>query len=207
MRLGLLADIHEAVEPLALAIQELRARHVDAFVMLGDALDAGERVEETVALLTGLPGVGVWGNHDRGLCGDVDPVIGRRFTETTLQYFARLRPWVELEGCRFQHVDPHLDPERFEDLWCFSTPEERMAGLRGCSFRRVFIGHLHDWAVFTPDRQVPWDASGPFRYEDAERYLTIVHALADGWCATLDTDRQELTPIRVWTPPAPTSDP
>jgi predicted phosphodiesterase len=50
VRLGLLADIHEAVEPLAAAVRELKARRVEAFVMLGDVLEAGERAEETVAL-------------------------------------------------------------------------------------------------------------------------------------------------------------
>ena len=52
MRLGLLADIHEAVEPLRAAVAELKARRVDWFVVLGDVLDQGERVDETVALLS-----------------------------------------------------------------------------------------------------------------------------------------------------------
>src|SRR5262245_44157083 len=75
MRLGLLSDIHEAVEPLRSAVHELKARRVDGFVMLGDVLEAGERVEETVAILAPLPGIGVWGSHDMGMCGEVAPSI------------------------------------------------------------------------------------------------------------------------------------
>ncbi len=116
MRLGLLADIHEAVEPLAAAVRELRARRVDAFVVLGDVLEYGERVEETVACLDSLPGTGVWGNHDQGLCGDVPATVRDRFSKTVLDYFARLRPSAEIDGCWFQHIDPHLDPNECLDL-------------------------------------------------------------------------------------------
>ena len=123
VRLGLLADIHEAVERLASAVQELNTRRVDAFIMLGDVLDNGERADETISLLTSLPGAGVWGNHDFGLCGEVEASARVRFSARTLDYFATLSPWIVLEGCRFQHFDPHLDPEEFENLWSFPTTE------------------------------------------------------------------------------------
>jgi len=150
VRLGLLADIHEAVEPLRAAVHELRARQFDAFVVLGDVLESGERVDEAVEILADLPGVGVWGNHDLGLCGEVPASMRTRFSSRALEYFARLRPWVDLAGSRFQHVDPHLDPEKLEDLWRFSTSEERVAGLRRCSHSRVFMGHHHRMGSLHP---------------------------------------------------------
>jgi hypothetical protein len=195
--LGLLTDIHEAVEPLSAALRELKARRVEAFVMLGDVLAAGERVEETVALLSDLPGAGVWGNHDFGLCGEVNPSVRVQFSGRTLDYFARLRPWVNLGGCRFQHVDPHLDPERLEDLWRFPTTEERITGFARCSHARVFVGHQHGWRLFTPEREIPWNGTPAVHYEAGQRYLTVVHAVLDGWCAVMDTERDELEPIRV----------
>ena len=197
MRLGLLADIHEAVEPLAAAVRELKARRVEAFVMLGDVLERGERADETVALLAALPGAGVWGNHDFGLCGEVHASVRTRFSAPTLNYFSRLRPWVDLAGSRFQHIDPHLDPERFEDLWRFPTAEERIAGLGRCSYARVFVGHLHGWGLFTPEGQIAWDARQTFHYQADQRYLTVVNAVLDGWCAVMDTEADELEPIRA----------
>lgn len=197
MRLGLLADIHEAVEPLAAALRVLKSRRADAFIMLGDVLESGERIDETVALLADLPGGGVWGNHDMGLCGDVPPVIRERFSKVTLEYFARLRPRLDVEGRRFQHVDPHLDPEKFEDLWRFPTTAERIAGLAQCTDTKVFVGHLHDWRVLTPERQVDWSGEETLRYRSDQRYLTVVNAVVNGWCALLDTDRDTLEPIRV----------
>ena len=197
MRLGLLADIHEAVDRLRAAVAELRARHVDTFVMLGDVLDRGERMEETVALLSSLPGLGVWGNHDFGLCGETHPSVRDRFSAPVLDYFARLRPSVVFEGIRFQHIDPHLDPERFEDLWQFSTASERIAGLARCSETRMFMGHLHGWVVFTPGGQIPWLGEETFSYQAGQRYLTTIHAVVAGWCAMFDSDRDSLEPIAV----------
>jgi len=197
VRLGLLADIHEAVEPLRAAVGELRARKVDSFVMLGDVLDHGERVDETVALLSALPGLGVWGNHDFGLCGEIHPSVRGRFSPSVFEYFSRLRPSVVLEGVRFQHIDPHLDPEQFADLWSFPTPAERLEGLARCSEARLFAGHLHGWGVYTPERQIPWDGEDVFRYRVNHRYLTIVHAVVNGWCAVFDSDHDVLEPIRV----------
>ena len=197
MRLGLLADIHEAVEPLRAALDELRTRKVDSFVMLGDVLDHGERVDETVELLRALPGVGVWGNHDFGLCGEVQPSVRDRFSRPVLDYFARLRPSVTVEGVRFQHIDPHLDPNQLADLWQFPTATERIAGFARCHDVKVFVGHLHGWAIFTTDGQIPWEANEEFRYRVTQRYLTVVHAVMDGWCAVFDSATDSLIPIRV----------
>lgn len=197
MRLGLLADIHESVDRLRAAVAALRTRNVDSFVMLGDVLDHGERVDETVALLSNLPGVAVWGNHDFGLCGEIHASVRDRFSVSALDYFARLRPSAVLEGLRFQHIDPHLDPEKFEDLWCFPTTSERIAGLARCSEARTFTGHLHGWGVFTPDGQIPWVGENTFRYQAGQRYLTTIHAVVDGCCAMFDSDRDLLEPITV----------
>jgi predicted phosphodiesterase len=70
MKLGLLADIHEQTEQLRKAIDVLQQHGADRFVVLGDVFEMGNRIEETVCLLQGVAAVGVWGNHDIGLCFD-----------------------------------------------------------------------------------------------------------------------------------------
>ena len=197
VRLGLLADIHEAVEPLAAAVRELRARRVDVFVMLGDVLDCGERAEETVAILRSLDGVGVWGNHDFGLRGDVPQSAISRFSAPVLEYFASLSPWLELGGYRFQHIDPHLDPAKFEDLWQFPAAEERIAGFARSPHPKVVVGHRHRWEIFTPARQLEWSGEDAFRYATGQRHLTVVNAVTCGWCALMDTDADTMEPIRL----------
>ena len=75
MKLGLLADIHEQTGQLRKAIAVLRRHGADRFVVLGDVFETGKRMEETVGLLRQVEAVGVWGNHDVGLCFDPDDKV------------------------------------------------------------------------------------------------------------------------------------
>src|SRR5262245_46012018 len=104
MRLGLLADIHEHVENLRLAIDCLTRIGIDQFVMLGDVFETGADLIPTCELLTSINAQGVWGNHDFGLCGAVSPQIKARYPSQVLDYFSTLQPRLTLEDCFFQHV-------------------------------------------------------------------------------------------------------
>ncbi len=72
MKLGLLADIHEQTGQLRRAIAVLQQHGGESFVVLGDVFETGPRMEETVGLLRQAGAVGVWGNHDVGLCWGPD---------------------------------------------------------------------------------------------------------------------------------------
>jgi predicted phosphodiesterase len=199
MRLGLLADIHEEVERLDRAIQCLRAQRVDRFVLLGDLYETGRRLEEMVALLEPLEAVAVWGNHDFGLCRDVTDWVRQRFSPRVRDYFATLLPSVEIDGCHFAHIEPHLDPERVEHLWSFEGQP-----LLGPDFvadrfphRRSFMGHMHRWELRTPEGTVPWDGASPVLLDPRRRYLAVIHGVQQGYCAVFDTARDELLPLRT----------
>ncbi|TWU33901.1 metallophosphoesterase family protein [Novipirellula artificiosorum] len=71
MKLGIITDIHEHVEQLQAVLDELDKQAVDQIVMVGDVVETGERVEETCQLLSNAGVIGVWGNHDFGLCYEV----------------------------------------------------------------------------------------------------------------------------------------
>ncbi len=68
MKLGLLADIHEHVEHLKTALHNFQNLGVDQIVVIGDVFDSGKQIRETCRLLADAGAVGVWGNHDYGLC-------------------------------------------------------------------------------------------------------------------------------------------
>ena len=70
MRIGILADIHESLTSLQWAIDVLHDQGADRLVVLGDVFELGHRLKETVDLLSDAGAVGVWGNHDFGLCRD-----------------------------------------------------------------------------------------------------------------------------------------
>src|SRR3954454_4574542 len=125
MRIGILADIQEAVDPLRWAIGVLGDHGAGAFVVLGDVCGMHSALDETVELLAGTRAFGVWGNHDFGLChNNQRPEDRRCYDARTLDFMAGLRPRLEVEGCLFTHVEPWLNPECLEDLWYFDGPPE-----------------------------------------------------------------------------------
>jgi metallophosphoesterase superfamily enzyme len=119
MKLGILADIHEHTRRLQKAIDLLHQHGAERFVVLGDVFETGKRIEQTVRLLQQANAVGVWGNHDVGLCFDPDEKVCERYSAGVLSFMGSLQPHLEIEGCLFSHVEPWLDPHSVEDLWYF----------------------------------------------------------------------------------------
>jgi hypothetical protein len=204
MRLGILADIHESIEPLRRALAALRERGVDRVVTLGDACDNFSpvgRSAEVVDLLRGAGAVGVWGNHDIGLCVDVAEKVRRATGPGVLEYMATMRPHLVVESCHFSHVEPWLDATRVEDLWYFdgppATPAQAARSFAAVPQRHLFIGHFHRWLAVTPSGPLPWDGAAPLDLAAAPRSLVVVAPVFNGWCAVFDTVESRLTPVRV----------
>ena len=93
MRIGILADIHESLDELRWASAVLKDHGADCLVVLGDVCETHRRLEETVAFLDDAGAIGVWGNHDFGLCLDNQTDANRsRYSERLLRYMGRLLP-------------------------------------------------------------------------------------------------------------------
>ena len=92
MKLGLLADIHEHTRQLQKAIAVLQRHGAERFVVLGDVFETGKRIERTVRPLEQVQAVGVWGNHDVGLCFDPDEKVCQRYSATVLNFMGSLQP-------------------------------------------------------------------------------------------------------------------
>src|SRR5579859_2291060 len=201
MRIGIVTDIHDQVDLLAQALAVLRAEAVDAIVTLGDNTDLFGKwnaAREVASLLREAGVVGVWGNHDYGLCRNLTEEIRFRFLSPTCDYFASLHPRLELGGCHFTHVEPFLDPERPEHLWTFEgRPEDEDRTARSFAafpHRAAFIGHFHRWLALTEAGRVEWDGTEPLHFEPEKRYLVVVAPLFRGAFAVIDTDRWVLDP-------------
>jgi predicted phosphodiesterase len=201
MKIGILADIHEAVEPLERCLAALEARGADRVVALGDILEMGERIERIVELLSAAGAVGVWGNHDFGLCRDPSPEVRELVGDRAVDFFATLQPRMEIESCLFTHVPPWLNPENPIELWSpggFAHSEESIAKSFAATRQPLLcIGHSHRWLLATPDGVLPWEGKERVRLETDSRHLLGIHAVLSGWCALLDTDDRVLTPIQV----------
>ncbi len=204
VRIGIVTDVHDDVEKLTRALAALRAERVGAIVSLGDATDLfgkWDRADEIAAALREAGVVGVWGNHDIGLCRDVRPELRGRFSPATLDYMSTVRPRLELEDCHFSHVDPWLDPEVPENLWSFDgAPDDadRLAkSFAAVPHRRLFLGHFHRWVAATERGRLDWEGAAPLAFEADRRYLVVVAPLFAGAFAVLDTDRGLLEPRRL----------
>ncbi|HEX8200250.1 MAG TPA: metallophosphoesterase family protein [Isosphaeraceae bacterium] len=207
VKLGLVTDIHEDIEHLQAALDRFRTAAVERIVMLGDIFETGPRLDAAVAILADAGAIGVWGNHDFGLCVDPSDFARGRFRPATLAYMATLRPRLELDGCLFTHVEPWLDPTDIRQLWHVEdrplTPELIARSLDAAPQRVLFLGHFHRWLAATGAGLLPWDGRSPLRLDPAERYLVIINGVVEGWCATYDTATGELVPIDLRTGPRP----
>lgn len=203
MLIGIVTDIHGAVESLDRALREFRHRVVDVVVSLGDACDTFSptgRIGEVATLLRNANAVGVWGNHDVGLCLDITDRVRRESPPGVLEFMAGMQPQLTLAECHFSHVEPWLDPHRVEDLWYFDGPpdtaEKVARSFSAVSERTLFVGHFHRWLVMSPSGPVAWDGETPLSLAENPRSLIVVAPVLSGWCAIFDTDRHLLTPVR-----------
>lgn len=209
MRIGIVTDIHDETALLAEALAALRTENVDRILSLGDTTDLhGKRQDAggVAGLLERYGVAGVWGNHDHGLCRDVSADAKAKFPAETLAYMATMHPRLEIEGCHFSHVEPWLNPELVEDLWCFDgRPEDDdryPKSFAAIPHKIAFMGHCHRWLVVGESGRVDWNGVSPFAFEAGKRYLVVVAPLFNGRFAILDTDRWILEPHSVPLPPA-----
>jgi len=212
VKLGLITDIHEHVPELEQALAELDRHGADRILCIGDVVERGNHLHETAAILAQRRIAGVWGNHDFGLCSHPSAMVStrrREFVGPVLDYFATYQPFLEIEDCWFSHVEPWRDLNDVMGLWYFegipNTPEKVARSFDACGQRVMFTGHMHRWLVARRDGVIHWDGVSPIKLEPPERFLVVVAAVCDGWCAIYDTQTFVLTPIELHRVPGETA--
>lgn len=201
MKLGLITDIHEQVELLRSALDDLQREQVDQIVVIGDVFETGKRIRETCELLDEAQVIGVWGNHDLGLCDNPSAALRSDYGDSAIDFMSSLKPRLEIEGCLFQHVEPWLDPNDIVDLWYFGgvpdTPEKVARIFQAVPNRIAFAGHYHRWLMATPDGVADWVGESIVRLAEPGRYFIVIGALCYGRYAVFDTETFELLPRQV----------
>lgn len=201
MRIGILSDVHEANDRLRAAVRGLEALGVDRFVFLGDALENGDRIEETWEILRATGARGVWGNHELGLCHDPSRRLREKYA-AVLGDFADLQPFVVLEDARFSHTAPWEDAT---DPVAFFTDDEDPCDPEVFSHRveslveRLFLmGHRHRWRAVSDRVDLStWRGRAPLDLSETGRTLINVHAVTEGWCGLLDTSANVFEPVSI----------
>jgi predicted phosphodiesterase len=201
LRLGILADVHEATDQLREAIQSLNARGVDRFVFLGDLCDSGRAIAESTALLDEVGAIGVYGNHDLGLALEPDDHFRQRYGADVLTFFAALQGRHEEADCLFTHSQAWMGPADLEQPWYLhglpTEPDLLPRNFAATERRVLFQGHYHRWLAATPQGPLLWKGDEPLHLHAGQRYLVVVHAVCHGWCAHYDTETGELRPVRL----------
>ncbi len=199
MRLGLLADIHGDVRNLSLAIERLRREGVDKFVLVGDVIYDARDADETVELLKSCGAVGVWGNHELGLCVEPEDHVRELYSDTAMRFFSTLQPRLELGAVLVSHTFPTEDSR--DVLSYYVGQPEDDALLQSCfatfPHRVTVIGHFHRWFASTPEGRLDWIGEGPLTLAPSERYFIIIGAVMNGFTAVLDDKQNLLVPIEL----------
>ena len=197
MRLGMLADIHGDIGNLSRAIDRLRQHDVDQVVLVGDVIDDTRNADQTVDLLHACGAVGVWGNHELGLCVEPEDEVRELYSDSVMRFFSTLKPRLEFGDVLVSHTFPSEDamdvlsyyvgrPEDDELVAkCFETIPNRI----------MISGHFHRWFAATPMGRVDWKGERTLRLKSNERYFIIIDAVMHGFAAVLDDDQNVLTPI------------
>lgn len=196
MRIGLLADIHEDVERLQVALHRFDEEDVDQIIVLGDVAEMNERLDETCQLLLDAGAIGVWGNHDFGLCHVAAHV--EKYAEPVRKFMPTLKPRLVLDGCLFSHAEPFRDATNVEELWYYDGPPATVTEARqsfaATSARLLFVGHFHRWMAASVDAILPWQGLEPLHLEPEKRYLVSIGAVFNGASAILDLPESMLFP-------------
>jgi hypothetical protein len=202
MLVGILADIHDAVEPLKASLVRFRELGVEQVVLLGDAFETlrpGEPGPEVARLLREAGAVGVWGNHDVGLSHDIPEKVRKIADPALLDFTLTLRPQLTIDNCRFSHVEPWLNPTVIKELWHYDGQPEstEMAerSFNGVNEQFIFVGHYHCWAAMNLDGPLDWDGTEKISFASDQRYFVIMAPVVHGWSAVFDSNTAELYPI------------
>ena len=207
MRIGLITDIHNHAAELAVALACFEQRGVDRVLTLGDTCDSlgsGEEAAQVAALLDACGAMGVWGNHDYGLCREVHPRARERYPAIVFEVMARMHPRLMIGEYHFSHRESPIDPLEITQLWELGEDSRGPDGLfrlAGRAFSAVdsrlqFVGHYHQWWAATPEGPLDWTGDRTLRFDPTSRYFVVVGPVFAGWCRVLDTDDGTLEPLR-----------
>ncbi len=199
MRIGILADIHGHIENLSKALDRLRAEGVDSVVVLGDVIFDHRNATETVGLLSECGAVGVWGNHELGLCVDPDDDVREWYSESIMAFFATLQPCLELCDTLFSHTFPNQDARDPMSYYVGQPQDERIVADCFAQFphSKMMIGHFHHWFAATPSGEISFHGDKPIGLDRDQRYFFVIDAVFNGFAAILDDERSALIPVRV----------
>ena len=145
MKVGLVSDVHNNVEMLRYALDQLRG--ADLIISLGDLVSQYRVSPEVISLARAAGLQGIAGNHEKAIlapCGF--PVRGKLAPED-LAYLESLPAQLRLEldgrSVLAAHGSPWDDPTSMSCVYVYESDLEALARLRAEPADVVLLGHTH----------------------------------------------------------------
>ncbi len=140
------------------------------------------------------------GNFELALADEATAEVRQLFSDDVIEYMGSLSDRYEIGQVLLSHalpIIPAYDPVAYYSGPRASDLEAIQACFSEFDHRILLTGHLHQWLAATPEEILPWDGSTPIELADDQRYLFVIDAVMQGYAALLDSNRQELIPIRL----------
>lgn len=166
MRYALLADIHSNLHALEKTLEYIDEIRPDRLVCLGDVVGYGAYPSECISLIRERCDIVVAGNHDWGVCGEIELTWFNPDAQTAARWTRNL-----------------LAPEELKWLWDLPLTHEE----NGLFFVHSYPNHPNQWSYVrtAEDAKQALDESGlktvfvahshlPFVYNDGKRLLVNV---------------------------------
>jgi diadenosine tetraphosphatase ApaH/serine/threonine PP2A family protein phosphatase len=182
MRVAVFADVHANLHALEAVLAAIESERPDAVWSLGDVVGYGPQPSRSCALVAAHADLGLVGNHDLGVLGDVDlddfapdAAVAARWTGDVLTedargYLASLSPLAETPSAALYHGSPR-DP-----IWEYVLSDEAAsASIDLSSSPLCLVGHSHVALAIGRSEDELGGGLAPdgteIRLADAERWL------------------------------------
>ena len=199
MKTGILADIHEHANQLRQCLDLFEVEQVDRVELLGDVAETGKYLDEIVEQLTPYSVLGVFGNHDLGLCDDPVGEVKERYSPAVLEFFNGLSASLSIDGCLYTHGAPWWDALDPVEYYVGENPYSDSVVQRAGEFQEkvIFMGHFHRWRLAVDGELHAWSGESPVDLMEEKRYLITIDAVMAGCCAIFDSEDRILWPHRL----------
>ncbi len=156
MRYAVISDIHSNLEALMKVLEDIRSKHVDEIICLGDVVGYGANPDEVTEIVRGEVSFTIKGNHDDAVHDAGTYSLINPYAKAAIDYTREVLSIEDSEWLKglplthkigdflFVHSSP-TDPHSWNYV---ITEEDAIVELSSFQEKACLIGHTHVPAVF-----------------------------------------------------------
>jgi predicted phosphodiesterase len=215
MRFGVFSDVHGNLPALEATLSALRRQNVDAYIHLGDLIGYGPFPNECIEIVAGLEPVGVAGNHELIVLGQLSTENCWKLAQESLAWTmgvltADSRAYIESLPRRATPAETVVathasleDPEGYVTTTEQATDQLQRLRQEAPTSRLLLIGHTHRPRAYSVAKGESRLGTGPLPLND-DVWLLNPGSVGQSRghrarvsCMVLDLERREATLISL----------